>query len=243
MRFNSSVVMINGAADGIGACTAEQFALEGAKVIITDIREKKLEETANLIKSKGGDVLYLKMDVTNAKEIDSVVGESIKKLGKIDILVQTAGIYKPASFLELTEEQFDETIRINLKGSFLCSQRVAKEMVRNNYGKIVLISSIAGQRGSLGPYAHYSASKGGVMAMAKTIARELAPYNINVNSVAPGSVKTNMLADAEDISASIPLGRPATSEEIANAIIFLASEDSRYITGTTIDVNGGWNMR
>jgi NAD(P)-dependent dehydrogenase (short-subunit alcohol dehydrogenase family) len=201
------------------------------------------------IEKEGGEALAIKCDVSKKKEVDEMVRKTIEKFGKVDILVNNAGIAQFKPFLELTEEDWDRTIDINLKGYFLCAQAAAKEMVKQKSGTIVNISSIAmGQVGVGFPtLTHYCASKGGIVGMTEAMALELAPYNIRVNAISPGLIDTPMvdpiMADPktrEGILARVPLHRPGRPEEIANMVLFLASEVSSYMTGSTVVIDGGW---
>ena len=226
-----------------------RLAREGCTVVLTDIQEEPLKKVTDSLNSAGFNAVGYKMDVTAADEIDAVVSRIIKQFGHIDILVQCSGIYTYSSFLEMPEEQFDSTIRVNLKGTFLCCQRVAREMVKNNYGRIICLASAAGQRGGTIGRAHYGASKGGVIAMCKTMAKELGSCGITVNTIAPGLILTNMskerIAQTNDdkLLAPLVIKRVGGAEDIVGAILFLASRDASYITGATIDINGGSLMR
>ncbi len=191
----------------------------------------------------------MKCDVTNKKEIEEMVKKTVDKFGKVDILVNNAGICQFKPFLELTEEEWDRTLDINLKGYFLCAQTVAKEMVKQKSGTIVNIASVVmGQIGmGMAGLAHYSASKGGIAALTKTLALEFAPYNIRVNAIAPGAIDTPMAAstkaDPKVLEATlgmIPLHRMGKAEEIANTVLFLTSDASSYVTGSIVVVDGGW---
>ena len=249
MRLEKQIALVNGAASGIGECSAMRLAREGCTVVLTDIQEEPLKKVTGLLNSAGFNAVGYKMDVTEANEIDAVVSRIIKQFGRIDILVQCSGIYTYSPFLEMPEELFDSTIRVNLKGTFLCCQRVAREMVKNNYGRIICLASAAGQRGGTTGRAHYGASKGGVIAMCKTMAKELGSCGITVNTIAPGLILTNMskerIAQTNDDKLLDPLviKRVGGAEDIVGAILFLASRDASYITGTTIDINGGSLMR
>jgi len=193
--------------------------------------------------------MAIKCDVSKKEEVDNMIKQTVEKWGKVDILVNNAGICQFKPFLELTEEEWDRTIDINLKGYFFCSQAVAKEMVKQKSGTIVNIASVAmGQVGVGFPtLTHYSASKGGIVAMTETLAIELAPYNIRVNAIAPGTIDTPMIdplkTDPERLEttlARIPLRRIGKPEEVSNLVLFLASDESSYITGSTVIIDGGW---
>jgi len=248
MRFSDKVILITGAAQGIGQCTAKSFAKEGGIVVVTDIQASLANQVSESINADDGKSISFGLDVTNPREINMVVKECITNFGKIDVLVHSAGIYKEAPFLTMTEQEWDETLNVNLKGTFLCCQSVAREMVRSKSGKIVCIASIAGQRGAIPGRSHYGTSKGGVLAFCKALALELVPFGINVNCVAPGLIVTGMTKDligkkGKDFLESIPMSRFGMAQEVTDSILFLASKESSYITGCTIDVNGGLLMR
>ena len=247
--LKGKVVIITGARRGMGKADALAFAKNGAKVVVADISQEECQLVVDEIKKSGGEGLAVKCDVTNEKEIEEMVKKTIEKFGKVDILVNNAGICQFKPFLELTKEEWQRTLDINLKGYFLCAKATAKEMVKQKSGAIVNIASIVmGQIGKgMAGLAHYSASKGGIAALTKTLALELAPYNIRVNAIAPGAIDTPMVASAkadpkvlEQTLAMIPLHRMGKPEEIANAVLFLSSKASSYITGSIIVVDGGW---
>ena len=233
----------------MGKADALAFARNGAKVVVADISQEECELVVDEIKKMGGDGLAVKCDVTNEKEIEEMVKKTVEKFGKVDILVNNAGICEFKPFLEMTEDEWKKTLDINLKGYFLCAKATAKEMVKQKSGAIVNIASIVmGQMGKgMAGLAHYSASKGGIAALTKTLAVELAPYNIRVNAIAPGAIDTPMAASAttdpkmlEATLNMIPLHRMGKPEEIANTVLFLSSNASSYITGSIIVVDGGW---
>lgn len=247
--LKEKVVIITGARRGMGKADALAFAKKGARVVVADISREECELVVDEIKKNGGEGLAVKCDVTNKKEIEEMVKKTVEKFGKIDILVNNAGICEFKPFLELTEEEWDKTLDINLKGYFLCAQAAVKEMVKQKSGAIVNIASVVmGQIGmGMAGLAHYSASKGGIAALTKTLALELAPYNIRVNAIAPGAIDTPMAASAkmdpkalEATLAMIPLHRMGKAEEIANTVLFLTSDASSYITGSIVVVDGGW---
>ena len=207
------------------------------------------QKVVEKIKQKRGEAIAVKCDVSKKVEIDSLVSEALKKFGKIDILVNNAGIYPFQPFLEMKEEQFEKVININLKGYFLMSQACAKEMAKQKSGSIINIGSVAmGQVGmGFAGLVHYCASKGGITAMAEAMALELAPMGIRVNCIAPGAIDTPGASNASmtdeqrgSMLAPIPMHRQGKAEEIANAVLFLASEESSYMTGSVMIVDGGW---
>lgn len=249
IELKDKVAIITGARRGMGKAHAIKLAKAGAKVVVSDISQEECQKVVEEIKKEGGEALALKCDVAKKKEVEEMVKKTIEKWGKVDILVNNAGICQFKPFLELTEDEWDRTLDINLKGYFLCAQTVAKEMLKQKYGKIVNIASVAcGQIGIGFPtLAHYSASKGGIIALTETLAVELASYNITVNAIAPGMIETPMIAPIKESPEQekealkrIPLGRSGKPEEVSNLVLFLASDESSYITGSTIIIDGGW---
>ena len=249
LELKNKVAIITGARRGMGKSHALTLAKAGAKVVVADISQEDCEMVVEEIKKQGGEALAVKCDVTKKDDIDNMVKVAMEKWRKVDILVNNAGICQFKPFLELTEEEWDRTLDINLKGYFLCAQAAAKEMVKQKSGAIVNIASIAmGQMGKgMAGLAHYSASKGGIAALTKTLALELAPYNIRVNAIAPGAIDTPMSASIkmdqkalEATLAMIPLHRMGKAEEVSNLVLFLASGASSYITGSTVIIDGGW---
>lgn len=244
MKLKDKVAIVTGSTRGIGRSIAELFLKEGAKVVINGTDQNKCDEAA---KQLGKNAIGIKADISKSEEINQMIKKTIEKFGKIDILVNNAGIVHFDPFFELSEDQWDKLMDVDLKGTFLCSQKVAKEMVkRGNGGKIINISSVAGFIG-FPRLCHYCAAKAGVAELTKEIAIELAPYKINVNSIAPGIIETDMTKDMikdtkslKQLLSRIPLGRVGKPEEIAKVALFLASDDSSYMTGTTVFVDGGW---
>ena len=247
--LKGKVVIITGARRGMGRTHALVFAREGAKVVVSDISLEDCQKVVDEIEKMGGEAMAVKCDVTKKEEVDEMVKKTIEKWGRVDILVNNAGICRFKPFLELTEEDWDRTLDINLKGYFLCAQAVAKEMVKQKSGVIINIASVAmGQVGiGLPNITHYCASKGGIVAMTEAMALELAPFNIRVNAVAPGMIDTPMIdttkQDPKMMEATldrVPLHRVGKPEEVSNLVLFLASDQSSYITGSTIVIDGGW---
>lgn len=248
-ELKDKVAIITGARKGMGKSHALVLAKAGAKVVVSDISEEDCQNVVKEIEKTGGEALAVKCDVSKKEEIETMVEKTIEKFGRIDILVNNAGIFQLKPFLELTEEEWDRTLDINLKGYFLCAQAVAKEMIKQKSGVIINVASVAmGQQGvGLPNSVHYCASKGGVVGMTESLAIELAPYNIRVNAIAPGLIETPMInpikSDPKAIEAMltrIPLHRAGKPEEISNAVLFLASEKSSYMTGSTVVIDGGW---
>lgn len=244
MRLKDRVAIITGAGRGIGLAVAQAFAREGARVALCDVKASFLDDALSAIQALGGEALAFEMDVTVRAQIDDVVQQVLEQWGRLDILVNNAGIYEVLPIEEITEEKWDRLLAVNLKGAFLCSQAVIPVMKRQGSGRIVNMASSAGKSGALLAGAHYSVSKAGVMCLAKQLARELGPYGITANAVAPGRIDTPMIHTVSDeendaFSQRTPLGRLGTAEDVANAVLFLASDEASFITGEVMDVNGG----
>ena len=243
------VALVTGARRGMGKSHALALARQGAKVAVTDINQEECQAVVDEIKSFGGEAIALKLDVANVAEVNQVFNEVVKQFGRLDILVNNAGVYQPKPALEITEEDWDKMIDIDLKGEFLCAQRAAKEMAKNKWGRIINIASIAsgGVGVGIAGGAHYTAAKGGVIGMTETLAVEWASLGINVNAIGPGAIDTPMVAAAQipeeamkAMLAGVPLKRIGKSEEVSAMVVFLASEESSYVTGATFYVDGGW---
>jgi 3-oxoacyl-[acyl-carrier protein] reductase len=244
-RLKSKTALVTGASKGIGRGIAIEMAKEGANVAINYSSDTAgAQETLDAVKAAGADGIIIKADVGSKAEVDAMVNEAIKTFGQVDILVNNAGIALWKPFLELDEENWDKTIDTNLKSVFLCSQAVAKDLIKKKAkGSIINISSIAAH-GAMDCLVPYCASKGGMTLITKAIATELGPYGIRVNSLAPGTIdiERNSNTDPDypgDWIPYIPLGRVGTVEEVAKAVIFLACEDSSYITAQTFWADGG----
>ena len=248
-HLKDKVAIITGGAQGIGEAITRKLASEGAAVSILDIQPDKAKVVADDIVAKGGHAIAVKMDITDSLEVKQAVKAVEDKLGKVDILVNNAGWEKTMPFIELTEELWDKIIAINLRGHITVTRAVLDGMISRNYGKIVSIGSDAGRAGSSGESV-YSACKGGIISLTKTLARELIRYNILVNCVCPGPIDTAMMGDmlnnnprlAEALTKAIPMRRLGKPEEIANAVAFLASDEASYVTGQTLSVSGGLTM-
>ena len=247
--LKGKTAIITGARRGMGKTHALKLAQAGCKVVVSDISQEDCQKVVDEIKKAGGEGLAVKCDVTQKEEVDKMIAETVKKFGKVDILVNNAGIAQFKPFLELTEEEWDRTLDINLKGYFLCAQAAAKEMAKQKRGVIINIASVAmGQQGVGFPnLAHYCASKGGITAMTEALALELAPLGIRVNVVAPGMIETPMIDPIkqdpkamEESMARVPLKRVGKPEEVSNLVLFLASDASSYMTGAAVVIDGGW---
>jgi 3-oxoacyl-[acyl-carrier protein] reductase len=246
IELHGKIVLITGGSRGIGAACAELLAQAGADIVITYSQNKKAAREVQMkVEAYGRACLAIKCDVSSRRQVESGIKEIMKKIHRIDVLVNNAGIWNYGAIGEMTEQQWDEMIDVNLKGTFLFTNAMVPIMKRQKTGKIINISSTAGQRGEAF-HSHYAASKGAIIAFTKSIGAELAPHNIVVNCVAPGWVDTDMSADilrdpsqAPEVNKIIPIGRPATAGEIAGAVLFLASEFSNHMIGSTVSVNGG----
>jgi len=242
MSFEGKVVVVTGAAQGIGRQIALNFAKLKAKVVILDVVEETLKEAQNELSSHS-ECLHYVVDVTDSKQVEEAINKIIDNSSKIDILINNAGITRDNLALRLSESDWDKVITVNLKGAFLCSKLCAKYMVKQRQGKIINISSIIGIIGNPGQ-ANYSASKAGLIGLTKTFAKELGSRNICVNAVAPGYIQTKMtdiLSDKvkEEMLKRIPLNRFGTSDDVARAVLYLASDGADYITGQVLVVDGG----
>jgi 3-oxoacyl-[acyl-carrier protein] reductase len=244
MRFKDKVALVTGAGRGIGAATAQLFASEGAKVAVSDMDEGPAKEVAGPING-----LAIACDVTVRGQVEKMIERTVKELGRLDVLVTCAGIIRDNLLFKMTDDDWDAVIDTHLKGTFLCAQAVQKHMVEKKYGKMVFLSSTSalGNRGQ----ANYSAAKAGLQGMARTLAIELGPFNINVNTVAPGFVETRMTRATADrmgvdyeafklgAASQIPLRRIGQPEDIASVIAFLCSDESSFVSGQTVYVRGG----
>jgi len=248
MKFKDRVAIITGSARGIGKEIAQRLAAEGALIMISDIDSDTAREAAKEIgRSFKTKVSSVQTDVKKRGDISNLIELTIRDFGQIDILVNNAGIMYPTKVEDISEEEWDEVLDVNLRGVFFCSQAVTPLMKERRQGKILNIASLAGKVGGIAAGAHYSASKAGVICLTKTFARELAPFGVTVNGIAPGPVDTAMnqlfspLAQ-EDLREKCPLKRFADTGDIAEAAIFLLSDGAKHITGEILDINGGMLM-
>jgi len=247
MDLVDKVAIVTGAGRGIGKAIAIALAREGANVIVNDVDIQTAEKVAKEINSMGQQALAIQVDISDSKEVNQMVQLVIKKFKRVDILVNNAAIIRRGTIEDLSEEDWDRVMDVNLKGAFNCAKAVVGTMKKQRYGKIVNISSIAGKVGDLASAPCYGASKAGMTCLAKSLARELASYNINVNVVAPHAIETDMSKEwseekRKNIIANIPLGRMGKPEDIAEAVAFLVSDKAKFITGEVLDVNGGYLM-
>ena len=244
MKLKDRVAIITGAAKGIGKAISLTFIREGAKLALIDVDKGILGTAKNEIEKNREEVIAIPCDITKSVEVKAMVNQVQKAFGRVDILINNAGIIRRGTIETVTEEDWDRVIEVNLKGTFNCCKAVAVIMKEQGYGKIVNISSIAGKMGDITSAPGYGPSKAGVDALTKTLARQLAPYGINVNAVSPHAIETEMSAQwseqrRKEIIASIPLGRLGKPEDVAEAVLFLTSEEASFITGEILDVNGG----
>jgi 3-oxoacyl-[acyl-carrier protein] reductase len=242
-RLNDKVCIITGSAQGIGLATALKFAREGAKVAIWDVAQGAVDEAVRQCSAAGAQAQGWVVDVTQREMVDAAVRGTVDRFGRVDVLVNNAGITKDARLQKMTVEQFDRVIDVNLRGVFHCSQAVADAMVAQGSGVILNASSVVGIYGNFGQ-TNYAASKFGVIGFTKTWSRELGPKGIRVNAVAPGFVATHILDTIPEkvlaeMKQRVPLHRLGTPEEIANVYCFLASDEASYINGAVIEVSGG----
>jgi len=258
MRLKDRVAIVTGGGAGIGRSVCVNMVKESAKVVVADINQEAARETADTIAKEGGDAMVFQMDVTQKSAVQTMAAAALKAYGKIDILVNNAGTDIKGAITELTERTWDTLMDINLKGVFLCTQAVSHSMIERRYGRIVNISSMAGKTGE--PLTSpYCATKFGVIGFTQSVALELGKYNITVNAVCPGPVDTDLIRQSVAQSAKIkgmepeaflqeffikptPLGRIAKPADVARAVIFLASDEAEFITGSSLNVSGGREM-
>jgi 3-oxoacyl-[acyl-carrier protein] reductase len=243
MDFKRKKALITGSGSGIGKSIALLLADMGADIVVNDVSIENAQQTAREIISKGQKALVSNANVVKNNEVKEMFESITSGFGRIDILVNNAGITRDSLLMDMEEDQWDQVMDVNLKGVFLCCRYAAKIMSDQQYGKIINISSASALLGNIGQV-NYAASKGGVISITKTLAKELAKYNINVNAVAPGYIKTPMTENVPEkvekyILGQIPLRRAGEPEEVANAVAFLASDISAYITGQILSINGG----
>lgn len=243
MRLQNKTAIITGAGQGIGKTTALLFAREGASVVVTDINEQHARSVAQEIVTAGGKAIALTVNVANLQECERAAAKAAETFGSIQILINNAGITRDATLAKMTEEQFDQVISVNLKGVFNMTKAVTPSMVEKGYGKIVNTSSVVGLYGNFGQ-TNYVAAKSGVIGMTKVWAREFGKKGITVNAVAPGFIATEMIATVPEkvitgIKERTPLQRLGDPMDIANAYLFLATDESAFVTGTVLSVDGG----
>jgi 3-oxoacyl-[acyl-carrier protein] reductase len=246
-KLDGKSALVTGASRGIGAEIAKQLAKEGARVAVNySGSQSKAEEVVNEIISAGGQAFAIQASVSDAENVTEMVKQTIEQFGSVDILVNNAGITRDNLLMRMKESEWDDVINTNLKGVFLCTKAVTRQMMKQRSGKIINIASIVGVSGNAGQ-ANYVAAKAGVIGLTKTTAKELASRHINVNAIAPGFITTEMTDELSDdvknqMLTQIPLAKLGNPEDVAKAVVFLASDDSNYITGQTLHVDGGMVM-
>ncbi len=246
MRLKDRVALVTGGGRGIGKAIALALAKEGADIVACDINLENLKEVAAEVEKMGRKILILKADVSKVSEVEEMVKKALDKFTKIDILVNNAGITRDNLIVRMSEEEWDQVLDINLKGAFNCLKAVARPMMKQRSGRIINIASVVGMMGNPGQ-ANYAASKAGIIGLTKSAAKELASRGINVNAIAPGFIKTAMTEALDDeikerLTSQIPLKRLGEVKDVANLVVFLASNDASYITGEVIKVDGGMLM-
>ena len=248
MTFKDRVALVTGAQRGIGKAVAAAFARADARVILNDVgNEEELFQTANELSAYAGQCVAMRADVSRFDQVKNMISQVEERFNRLDILVNNAGIIRRGSIETVTEAQWDQVIDVNLKGTFNCCKAVADIMIKQRSGKIVNVSSIAGKTGDITSAPGYGPSKAAVDSLTKTLARQLAAYGINVNGVAPHAIETDMSAEWSEekrkaIIDSLPLKRLGQPQDVANAVLFLASDKADFITGEILDVNGGFLM-
>jgi 3-oxoacyl-[acyl-carrier protein] reductase len=246
MRLADKVAIITGSGRGIGREIAVRFAAEGARTVVADVHGDNARAVAAAITAAGGAALAVRVDITDATQVEALIQETLARFGQLDVLVNNAGVGLNKPFLTTTLDEWDRQLRVNLTGTFLCAQAAARVLVRRGGGRIINIASISGQRGGQGRAA-YGASKAGVILLTKVLAVELAPHGVRVNAIAPGPVVTEMSngthteATRRAYHERIPLGRYGRECEIAAAALFLASEESSFVNGHVLNVDGGFD--
>lgn len=243
MRLEGKVAIVTGSARGLGKAIVARLAKEGAKVVVTDLDQAGCDAVVDDIKAAGGDAMAVACNVTDRSAVQALAASTLERFGKIDILVNNAGITKDATLKKMTDDQWDAVINVNLKSVFICTQEISKYMVEQKSGRVISMSSLAGVEGNFGQ-TNYSASKAGVIGMTKTWSKELGKNNVTANVIAPGFMNTEMTKTipqniVDQMLSRIPVGRMGEPEEIAAAVVYLASDEAGFVNGVTLNINGG----
>ena len=247
MSLMNKVSVVTGGAQGLGRAIALELARKGSHLVVGDVNLEAAQRVTEEVHALGRRSLALRVDVSNARDVSEMADRVVKEFGRIDILVNNAGICQVVTIEKMSEEDWDRVMAVNLKGVFLCSKAVMGVMKKQRSGRIVNMGSLAGKVGGIATGANYSVSKAGVICFTKALARELAPYGVTVNAVAPGVIETDMTrgitqGDFTNYLKTIPLGTIGSAEDVSHAVAFLVSDEARYITGEILDVNGGMLM-
>lgn len=246
MMLKDKVAVVTGASRGIGKSISLALARQGARIVAVDVTLKGMDELLDEIRSLGSEGIAVEGNVTVTADTEKMIDQAVAAYGRVDILVNNAGITRDGLMMRMKDEDWDAVLTVNLKGAFLCTRAASKVMTKQRFGRIINIASVVGQMGNAGQ-ANYCASKAGLMGLTRSNARELAKRNITVNAVAPGFIISDMTEALpekvrQDMAAQIPLERFGTADDIANAVVFLATDASGYITGQVLAVNGGMYM-
>lgn len=245
LKIKGRAAIVTGAGDGIGKATAFSLAREGARVCLVDIDEQKGAAATEELRSICPEAIFITADISNKEAVSDMMARVHRVYGSLDILINNAGISFKVPFEEITPGEFEKVVRVNLLGTFLCAQEAFSYMKAQRWGRIINLSSLAGRYGGINAAAHYSASKAGILGLTMTLAKKMGEYNITVNAVAPGRINTRMTAELpknklDEVIQRTPLRRIGTVEEVGDTIAFLASEPAGFITGTCVDILGGY---